>query len=200
MEKVKEKKVPSSAWQHVSSVIDVIYQLQPTSVLDVGIGYGKWAFLCREYLESWNNRVFPEQWQVRIDGIEIFAPYCNLPWISHLYNQIYIGDARLVVNELQSRYDVIMAGDVIEHIEKEAGIELLKRLVALTNKALILSIPIGEAWLGNKVAAGNPAEKHRASWEIDEVHHAVNPNGELAATAITFDVLRGPSTLFVFKK
>ena len=34
--------------------INKIIQLQPKSVLDVGCGFGKWGYLCREYLD-----VFP---------------------------------------------------------------------------------------------------------------------------------------------
>ncbi len=32
-------------------MIDWLVELQPRSVLDIGVGFGKWGFLAREYLD-----------------------------------------------------------------------------------------------------------------------------------------------------
>jgi len=193
--------MPSSTWAHIPNVIEAIFKLQPTSILDVGIGYGKWGFLCREYLESWKDRVFPNQWKVRIDGIEIFVPYYErLPWVRNIYDEVHIGDACSVVDGLCLRYDVVMAGDVLEHIEKSAAAELMQRLMTIANKTLILGLPIGDTWMRNQIVADNQAESHRSSWGIDEVHQTVNPDGEFKAKVRQFDVLGRPYAVFMFSK
>ena len=46
----------------ISFVLDAILQLNPSSVLDIGCGSGKYGVLLREYLPK-----------ARIDGIEGFA-------------------------------------------------------------------------------------------------------------------------------
>ena len=35
-------------------MIKLIEQINPKSVFDVGIGFGKWGFLLREYLDVWD--------------------------------------------------------------------------------------------------------------------------------------------------
>ncbi len=193
--------MPSSTWAHIPNVIEAIFKLQPASILDVGIGYGKWGFLCREYLESWKDRVFPNQWKVRIDGIEIFAPYYErLPWVRNIYDEVYIGDACSVVDGLCLRYDAVMAGDVLEHIEKSAAADLMQRLMSVANKTFILGLPIGDAWMRNQIVADNQAERHQSNWEIEEVNQTVNPNGEFKAKVRQFDVWGRPYAVFMFSK
>ncbi len=191
--------MPSSTWAHISNVMDTIYKASPESILDVGIGYGKWGFLCREYLESWKDRVFPEQWQVRLEGIEIFAPYYErLPWVRQFYNTVHIGDACSVVDDLCTTFDLVLAGDVLEHINKEAATELLPKLMKLTQKLLIVCLPIGERWLKNRIVADNQAEQHRATWEIGEVIRAVGPGNEFRVTTLEYEVAGRPYAVFMF--
>jgi len=71
--------MPSSAPDHIPAVLKHVMKLQPKRVLDVGVGYGKWGFLLREYLESWNDRVHPEDWEITITGVEVWEPYTRLP-------------------------------------------------------------------------------------------------------------------------
>jgi len=160
--------MPSSTPKILSNIIEKILAIQPQRILDVGIGFGKWGFLCREYLECWKDRVHPKDWKVIIDGIEIWTPYVDLPWIKVLYNTIYIGDACDVVSKL-SNYDLIIASDIIEHIEKYKGLALLDELYQRTNKCLVINIPIGPAWLHNVVVDNNPYEKHVSIWNIEEL-------------------------------
>lgn len=44
------------------------------SVLDVGVGFGRWGFSIREFLEAWAGRPLTIQWKLRIDVIEAFSP------------------------------------------------------------------------------------------------------------------------------
>ena len=161
--------MPSSSPKVISLVISEIQRANPKSILDIGIGFGKWGFLCREYLESWNNRVYPKDWKVQIDGVEIWKDYIEkLPWLKTIYNTVHLGDACRLVNKLQS-YDVIIAGDIIEHVDKVRGIELIKSLKGKTKQKLILSIPLGSNWMENKIVAGNPYEEHQAIWKEREI-------------------------------
>lgn len=181
--------MPSSTPKIITPIVEEISKTNPTSVLDIGIGQGKWGFLCREYLESWNDRVFPNQWQVRIDGIEIFKDYVDyLPWIRQIYDEIYIGDA----SEIDfSSYDLIIACDVIEHLPKEKGLTLINKCKEKANKCFIVNIPIGENWLNNKIVARNLYEKHQSIWNL----------GDLEKFEIKrYDGARGQIALGVYRK
>jgi hypothetical protein len=160
--------MPSSTYKNHGLILEEVMKQQPKSILDVGIGFGKWAFLAREYLETWKNRVFPEQWVVNIEGIEIFKPYVErLPWQKVIYNTIHIGNAFEIIKTL-GFYDLIIAGDVVEHLPKEQGISLIKDCIRRSQCA-IFSVPIGN-WMNNVTVGGNEAESHRAVWnELDFV-------------------------------
>ncbi len=175
--------MPSSTPKHISYVMDHIMKIQPKTILDVGIGYGKWGFLCREYLEAWKDRVFPDQWEILLHGIEIFKPYTELPWIESIYDLVWNDDLTKVIHLLKPRtpankgYDLIIAGDVIEHIRKDDGIQAIKDMIQISSKEIILSIPLGEGWMNNMIVADNEAERHRAVWRLVDVEGVVRDEG-----------------------
>jgi len=160
--------MPSSTSEHLHYTVKLIRKIQPASVLDCGVGFGKWGFLCREYLDIYAGRVFPEEWKIRIEGIEIFEDYISkLPHLPFIYDKIYIEDMRKALPELlqkKKQFDLIIACDVIEHLPKKDALECIKIMKKLGNH-IILSVPLGDEWLNNKVVANNPAEKHQSSWK-----------------------------------
>lgn len=161
--------MPSSTYDNLTPIVKTILEKQPKTILDIGIGFGKWGMLCREYLETWKGRVFPEQWQIKIDGIEIFEPYIEkFLWLKIFYNNLYLGNALEVIDKLKN-YDLIIAGDVIEHLSKEEGIELVKKCIK-KSKCFIMSVPLGKVWLNNKIVANNPYGKHQAFWLIEDIN------------------------------
>ncbi len=183
----------SSSEQIISPIIKEIQSLHPKTVLDIGIGYGKWGFLCREYLESWYNRIYPNEWKIRIDGIEIWKPYIDdLPWNKIIYDKLYLGDAYEVIDKTPN-YDLIIASEVIEHMSKERGLELMKKCIG-KSQCFILSIPLGKGWLNN-VAFDNPYNKHQASWELDEIKQLSKD-----IKIIMWKGVRGDGCIAIFKK
>jgi len=157
--------MPVSTSVHISHSIERIVSVNPETVLDVGCGFGLWGFLCREYLDVWNGRVLPAEWQTRIDGIEVFPPYIQAHQRA-LYNNILVKDVREAVNEI-GEYDLIIAGDVIEHLDKPDAENVLEMLYEKASKALLLNIPIGPGW-NHPEAHGNPGELHRSQWATED--------------------------------
>ncbi len=154
--------MPSSTHVHISKMVDWITQVQPTSVLDIGVGFGKWGFLAREYTDINEHRYKREDWQARIDGVEAFPEYAT-PNYDYIYNNIYYGDLREVLPKL-GNYDLIIIGDVIEHFTKEAGLELL-RLMRQKSKYVLLSSP---TVFFTQEMFGNDFEQHHSLWTIDD--------------------------------
>jgi len=175
--------MPSSAPDHISLLCKKLLELKPQTILDVGVGYGKLGFLAREYLESWNDRVHPRDWRVQVYGIEAWEPYTTLPWYENFYNGVYQGTLQSWCDEREQgvdpddpeAFDVVVAGDVIEHLEKEEALHCLKFLLKQCKGELLLSLPIGPDWLDNQVVDGNPFEKHRSSWSVSEIEKIVPP-------------------------
>ena len=88
----------TSNWQNISFCINAIRRIQPTKILDVGVGFGKWGILCREFIEVWNGRTHSMNWKLQIDGVEIFAPnieeyhkffYSNIFFYNSIYGIIF---------------------------------------------------------------------------------------------------------------
>jgi hypothetical protein len=151
--------VPTSDFHQISDVLHVVHQAQPATVLDIGVGFGKWGMLCREVLEIYNERVPAASWTTRIDGIEIHEPYRNPLW-SLAYNAVHIGDASQVLPTLGT-YDLILCCDVIEHFERAEGMEFLNVMLA-HGSLVILTSPRG--FVTQSARYGNEHEVHRSGW------------------------------------
>src|SRR4030095_10541174 len=109
--------MPSSRPNAIPTIIHLVRQLKPRSILDVGVGFGKWGHLFREYTDILEAERDParyqrQNWQVRIDGIEGFPDYLT-DMHRFIYNSIHCGDARLLIRSL-GQYDLIFFGDIIE--------------------------------------------------------------------------------------
>lgn len=187
--------MPSSIYQNIPTIINEVLFTQPNSVLDVGVGFGKMGHLIREYTEVWDKRYLKSQWLKKIDGIEIFAGYLT-DATRYYYSQIYIGDAIDIMPHLDN-YDLIIANDVIEHIEKEKAKKFIETIIDKSNKKVIISMPIGKEWLkANTIYIDiNPAEAHISSWEIDEMKAIKGYDRHYE-----FSGVRGKIGLFIYEK
>ena len=157
--------MPSSRPNTIPTVIHLLRQLRPQSILDVGVGFGKWGHLFREYTdiqEAENDpaRYERNNWRVRIDGIEGHAAYLT-EMHRYLYNEIHVGNASELIKALPP-YDLIFLGDIIEHLEKQAGMQLLVNAFERAKKAVIISTPKYET--NQAELCGNELERHRSLW------------------------------------
>lgn len=157
--------MPSSRPNAIPTVLHLIRQLRPQSILDVGVGFGKWGHLFREYTDIREAEQDPARyerrhWRVRIDGIEGFAAYVT-EMHRYLYNAIHLGDMCEVLPRLPS-YEVVFLGDVIEHLDKPRGEQLLRDAVDHALKAVIVSTPKYET--EQEALCANELERHRSLW------------------------------------
>lgn len=152
-------------------VINLLWQLAPESVLDVGAGFGKYGVLFREYLERRHRQgdksspeCMPtrENRLVRIDALDGFPHY-----VGDLHRIIY--DNVYIVNILdfiksQWAYDIIFMGDVLEHVEKPDAVnELLPALVERARMGVLISTPT--RFKEQELEYGNELQLHRSQWK-----------------------------------
>jgi len=170
--------MPSSYHGHISDVIDLYLKASPKTVLDIGIGFGKWGVLFREYGDIFRGRFGQKDWKVKIDGVEIFEDYSNEIYTS-VYSHVYFNSIEDFVKEAmlhQVSYNFIFAGDVIEHLTKEIALSLLKNLKTISQK-LVISIPLTDRWPQGEVF-GNKFETHLSVWEEKDLD-PIFPNKKL---------------------
>ncbi len=161
--------MPSSRPNIIPTVIHLLQQLKPQSILDVGVGFGKWGHLFREYTdineaENEPGRYQRPNWKIRIEGVEGNPAYLT-DLHRFVYNEIHIGDACELMAKLSS-YDLIFAGDVIEHFDKDKGFEFLQNAIARANKAVIISTPKFDTEQSD--LCGNELERHRSLWKAKD--------------------------------
>ena len=169
--------MPSSRASGISTIVHVVRQLEPESILDVGVGFGKWGFLFREYTdvvasEHDESRYPKAGWRVRIDGVEGYPGYLT-PVHDYIYDEVHVGLIQDLADGLP-HYDVIFVGDMIEHLSKEAGHEVLRKLLDRANKALVVTTPKFDTHQGALV--GNVLEQHESLWEASDFERYAGAN------------------------
>jgi 2-polyprenyl-3-methyl-5-hydroxy-6-metoxy-1,4-benzoquinol methylase len=157
--------MPTSSYTMIPEVLNIVIQIHPKSILDIGIGFGKYGFLFREYLDIAQGRIQKSDWSKRIDGVEVFEPYISDIQKS-VYDNVYIGNILDLKDQLPF-YQLIYMGDVLEHIEKEKAVELLNTLLEKCEH-LLLAIPVGR-WDQAEIN-GNQYEKHLVTWNKDDIN------------------------------
>jgi hypothetical protein len=155
----------TSNWQQIPFCIDALMKMAPRRVLDVGVGFGRWGMIVREFCDVWYQRIFKEDWQVHVEGIEAF-PKSITDYHRDFYNKIHIGDAAELIPTLPGPWDVTIYGDVLEHFTKEKAHELLRASLE-TSDYVIVNIPIGEEYDQGELY-GNAFEAHLSSWQPDD--------------------------------
>jgi hypothetical protein len=157
--------MPSSQYYQINEIVELIVRLKPASVLEIGPGFGKYGFLCREYLELWDGREAYGDWQCRIDCIEAFEKYIT-PAHRYLYNKIYTGDALNVLPGIADHYDLVLIVDVLEHFSYGDGRRLLS---ACKEKAGHLLIASPRSVNAQHEVFENPYEQHRFEWKREHL-------------------------------
>ena len=125
------------------------------SILDIGPGQGTYFDLL--------SSLKPFNWT----GIEAWNDYIKKFKLEEKYNKIYNQDVRNF-DWSDKFFDLIIAGDVLEHMTKEEAIILVDKCLEHSNQ-LIISIPI--IYMPQDELEGNPFEVHvKPDWSNEEIH------------------------------
>jgi hypothetical protein len=119
--------MPRSTGYFKNETIDYIVKKynKNSKILDIGAGIGTYSDLLR-----------PKGF-INIDCVEVFEQYVIDYKLKEKYNNVFIGDiTKLNINF--NDYDLIIFGDVLEHIELSSAKNLLNKLL---NQNLIVTIP-----------------------------------------------------------
>jgi SAM-dependent methyltransferase len=137
-----------------AAVKALIARMAPASVLDIGPGAGKYGRMV--------NALRKEGVKVeRLAALEIDPGYIARFELASIYDEVRCGDAaRLADARSDETFDLVILGDVLEHLKKSDGIDLVDFLYYRV-KYLLLVIPIDYiqgAW------EGHAHEAHISTW------------------------------------
>lgn len=140
-------------------------KIAPTRVLDVGVGFGRWGVVLREFCDVWYGRIHKPDWKIEIHGIEGFEKNIS-DYHKSFYSKIHVGDANNLIHSLPGPWSVVIFGDVLEHFTKEQARKHLTTCLERSEYVLV-NIPLGEDW-EQDAAYGNTFERHLSTWYADE--------------------------------
>lgn len=178
--------MPTSDGNNITPIIDFIIRLRPLprTILDLGIGFGKYGALTREYLDIGQERISPDKWTTNIVGIEGFSGYSSSP-LWNCYSDIRIEDFTRHYEDYKG-YDLVLMVDSLEHVNKPDGERILD-YIRENNKHTIISCPDGDYPQG--AVNGNEFERHRAYWTVDDF--TIRGGRIIHRTVCTIAVFRG---------
>ena len=155
--------MPTSNPQMLVNIGNEIIKRNPNSFLDLGIGFGKYGLIAREYTDIWNRKNYlKKDWEVIIDGVDIHKFYIS-DHHKYIYNTLYNQDIVSFILKYDGKpYDMTVCLDVIEHVPQEQGVLLLDALKTKMGYTVI-STPL-EPGTRKGGQFGNKHEAHISKW------------------------------------
>ncbi|QCX34240.1 hypothetical protein FDN13_11315 [Caloramator sp. E03] len=155
--------MPTSYHGQISTILDIVISLRPKSILDVGVGFGKYGVLLREMFDISMERYSKDKWEIVIDGIEGYSNYKN-PIYEYVYNKVYFDLVQDIAKKIEKNYELILMIDILEHFHKKEGEEIIDVFLEKCSNLLICVpfIPSPQKYLDNSL------ENHKSQWRVSD--------------------------------
>lgn len=143
-------------WTH-KFLYEILEQIpiNACSIIDVGCGRGIVGALVRIYRHP-----------KRLVGIDAFSPYLDFCRYHNFYDELYQYDLRNIPLPFKDKeFDVATCIEVIEHLPKNSGIQLLKELERIAKK-VIVTTPNGS--LPQEALDNNLFQRHLSNWYVKD--------------------------------
>lgn len=123
------------------------------TVLDVGCG--SWSPLARV------------KKNFKSVGIDMYKPSIEELKKLKIHDEYKVGNVLKLSTYFKPKsFDAVIALDVIEHLEKEEGFELLSQMETIAKKKVIILTPFG--FTEQHSYDGNPYQIHKSGWYISD--------------------------------
>lgn len=127
-------------------------------ILDIGAGSGTYSNLIKSA-----KLLTAAEWI----AVEAWKPYIDRFNLESKYSLVINQDIRNLSWDSIGRFDVAIAGDVLEHMTKSEAIFIVDQLLKIS-KTVIISIPV--VHYPQDEVEGNPFEKHvKDDWSHQEI-------------------------------
>ena len=99
-------------------------------------------------------------------GVELFGPYLQESKKKRIHNQYIKADIKKIEFKPKS-FDAILYSEVLEHLTKEEGYELIKKMEKWAKKKIIITTPNEYLWQNGY--DNNPLQEHKSGWSVEEL-------------------------------
>jgi hypothetical protein len=170
----------SSSLRHVRLIVDTVLSASPRSVLDLGMGTGKYGFLLREQHDLAQLHGGTETWQLRLVGVEAYSPYVG-DIQRFVYDDVVIADAQDYLVSCQESFDFALVLDLLEHFPPDRGRELMSAALTVAGQVVVLT-PRG---FYPQEGHANTLERHLSWWPVSAIRRLAHGLDAEAVTART---------------
>ncbi len=123
------------------------------TILDLGCGYNSPLGCCQVSFSL---------------GVELFEPYLKESQKKGLHNQYLKADVRTVDFKPKS-FETVLALELLEHLNKEEGYRLIKKMESWAEKKIIITTPNG--YLKQDSYDQNLLQRHKSGWDVKELEN-----------------------------
>lgn len=124
------------------------------TILDLGCGKGDFGVFFNE-----NNKY-------EITGLEIYDPYLKITRQTKKYKNLISADLTKKLKFKDKSFDAVVCLQVIEHLKKSEGQELLSEAQRVAKKMVLFTTPVGEC--EQEAYDKNDYQKHHSAWLPEE--------------------------------
>ncbi len=132
---------------------------EPKTILDIGCGDGAlMEVLCQG--KDW-----------KVTGIDIYPQNVKKASKRLMYVKVLQGDLNKIAKELifkRQKFDLVFCSQVIEHIDRKKGEELLLLVDKLAKKRIFMGTPRGFMHQPEMFLDGNPHQVHKSGWDEND--------------------------------
>lgn len=119
--------MPGSVRENDEDVLNFVEQNKIERVLDIGAGKGTYGMMLGGWVDA-------------IDAVEVWEPYVDEYELNEIYDSVNIVDVRTLNTNFYRGYDLVIFGDVLEHMSEEDSKAVWKN--ASSAKYGLISVPI----------------------------------------------------------
>jgi len=175
--------MPHSKKAGKATIVEWVEQLRSENkiihkaTLDIGVGEGTYLnWLKHKYRPGGDKfQTEKQKWLInggplsdsKWTGVEVWSPYIDEFSLRDKYDTIINEDVRKLNYSQIGNFDVAIAGDVLEHMSKEDAVQVVDKVLSISNY-LFISIPI--IHYPQEEVHGNPYEAHvKDDWSHTEI-------------------------------
>ena len=134
-------------------------------ILDVGCGKAKMGYSIK--VDWWYTSAGRTGLSLEyLVGADIFRPYIKFCKEHKIYDDLILCDATRLPFR-RKVFDVVLADEVIEHLEKERGYALIRQIERASSKSVIITTP--RISIQQDAVDENVFQKHISKWSAKEL-------------------------------
>jgi SAM-dependent methyltransferase len=138
--------------------------IEGSAILDIGCGYGKWGYLLK--IDYWYTKSGRKRSELKYTvGIDAYIKYLKFVKHYRIYDDVILCDARCLPLR-ENSFTTVLVLEVVEHISKNEGRQLLKEAEQIANRLVIVSTPA--YFIRQEARDCNLFQKHSSKWTVND--------------------------------